>query len=44
MSDKQNRLRAIEMATGLAANGRIESVDVVKFAGDFAAFLDGDEG
>ncbi len=43
MSDKQNRIRAIEMATGLAANGRIEPKDVVKFAGDFAAFLDAED-
>lgn len=43
MSDKQNRLRAIEMAVGLAANGRVEPDDVVKYAGDFAQFLDESE-
>ncbi len=43
MPNSQNRLRAIEMATGLAANGRIEPADVVQFAGDFAAFLDATE-
>lgn len=40
MSDT-NRLRALEMATGLAANGRLDAEQVVETATDFAAFLDG---
>lgn len=42
MSDT-NRLRALEMATGLAANGRLDASHVVEMATSFAAFLEGSE-
>lgn len=41
MSD--TRLRALEMATSLAANGRLQADEVVETAGEFAAFLEGSE-
>lgn len=41
MSD--TRLRALEMATGLAANGRIDADQVVDLATEFESFLEGSE-
>lgn len=37
-----NRQRGLELAIGLAANGRIDPTDVVPTATQYAAFLDGD--
>jgi len=36
----ENRKQSLEMAVGLAANGRIRSDEVLDFANQFEEFLD----